>query len=105
MESVDEPALVAQVEFDEVELEARRRRFPCGAALEFDDLERQSRAGALDRLREAEPVSFVPVLGGWLVTAHAPAQQVLRPRAPFTVLAEPNLVRASLGVMMLTSDG
>ena len=61
--------------------------------------------GALDRLREQEPISWVPALGGWLVTSHALARELLSRRDEFTVWAEPNLVRASLGVMMLTTDG
>jgi cytochrome P450 len=98
-------ALVAQIVVDEAEGAARGARFPAGAAIEFADLEQDSRVGALDRLRAAEPISWVPVLGGWLVTAHALARELLGRRDEFTVWAEPNLVRASLGVMMLTSDG
>ena len=89
---------------DEAGLDERRRRFPAGAAIEFADLEEHGRASTLDRLREAEPVSWVPVLGGWLVTDYALARELLGPRDDTTVWAEPNLVRASLGVMMLTSD-
>jgi cytochrome P450 len=96
--------LVPQVELDEAEENDRRHRFPLGAAIEFADLEEHGRIGALDRLRAAEPVSWVPVLGGWLVTDYALARDVLGRRGDFTVWAEPNLVRASLGVMMLTSD-
>jgi cytochrome P450 len=98
-------ALVPQILVDEAEGAARRSRFPAGAAIEFADLELDSRVGALDRLRAAEPISWVPVLGGWLVTSHALARELLGRRDEFTVCAEPNLVRASLGVMMLTSDG
>jgi len=47
----------------------------------------------------------VPALGGWLVTSHALARLLLSRRDEFTVWAEPNLVRASLGVMMLSTDG
>ncbi len=97
--------LVPQIELDEAESAARQVRFPAGAALEFADLELDSRAGALDRLRDAEPISWVPALGGWLVTSHALAREMLGRGDHFTVWAEPNLVRASLGVMMLTSDG
>ncbi|HEY3051663.1 MAG TPA: cytochrome P450 [Gaiellaceae bacterium] len=96
--------LVPQVELVEAEEEARRARFPAGAALEFADLEEQGRAGALDRLREVEPVSWVPALGGWLVTSYPLGRNVLARTDDFTVWAQPNLVRASLGVMMLTSD-
>jgi cytochrome P450 len=83
----------------------RRLRFPAGAAIEFADLEEAGREDVLDRLREAEPVSWVPALGGWLVTGYAAARDVLGPRAGLTVEAHENLVRASLGHMMLTSDG
>lgn len=96
---------VAQVELDEAEEAERRARFPAGAAIEFADLEEGTRVGALDRLRAAEPVSWVPALGGWLVTDYGLGREVLGRKDDFTVWAEPNLVRASLGVMMLTSDG
>jgi cytochrome P450 len=97
-------ALVPQLDVDETEQFTRRERFPLGAAIEFADLDEQARVATLDRLRAAEPVSWVPVLGGWLVTDYAFARDVLGRRADFTVWAEPNLVRASLGVMMLTRD-
>ena len=99
-----EIGLVPQVELTDAEETERRERFPVGAAIEFADLEEQGRAAALDRLRAAEPVSWVPALGGWLVTSHPLARGVLARTDDFTVWAEPNLVRASLGVMMLTSD-
>ena len=98
-------APVPQIAVDEAEDAARQARFPAGAAIEFADLELDSRVGALDRLRTAEPISWVPALGGWLVTSHALARELLSRRDEFTVWAEPNLVRASLGVMMLTTDG
>ncbi|HEX5469472.1 MAG TPA: cytochrome P450 [Gaiellaceae bacterium] len=96
--------LVPQVVLSDEEEARRRGRFPAGAAIEFADLEDHERIAALDRLREAEPVSWVPALGGWLVTGYPLARSVLARTADFTVWAEPNLVRASLGVMMLTSD-
>jgi cytochrome P450 len=99
------PGLIAQVELGTAQEEERRRRFPVGSTIAFPDLEQQGRAEALDRLRASEPVSWVPALGGWLVTNHALARDVLSPRSSFTVWADANLVRASLGVMMLTSDG
>ena len=97
-------ALLQQVVIDEAVDAARRERFPVGAALEFADLEDAGREHALDGLREAEPVSWVPALGGWLVTGYAPAREVLGPKTGLTVEAHENLVRASLGHMMLTSD-
>ena len=103
--AVKPAGLVPQVVLSEADLAERRERFPAGAAIEFADLEEHGRAETLDRLRDIEPVSWVPVLGGWLVTGYGPAREMLGGRGPFTVWAEPNLVRASLGVMMLTSDG
>jgi cytochrome P450 len=98
------PDLVPQVELDEAEEAQRRQRFPRGAEIEFADLEEHARTEALDRLRETEPVSWVPALGGWLVTSHPLGRGVLARSDDFVVWAEPNLVRASLGIMMLTSD-
>ncbi len=95
---------VQQVEIDEAADAARQQRFPVGATIEFDDLEEHARLEALNRLREAEPVSWIPALGGWLVTSHELASEVLRRRTGFTVEAQENLVRASLGSMMLTTD-
>jgi cytochrome P450 len=97
--------LLQQVEIDEAVDAARRERFPAGASIAFEDLEQGGREAALDRLRDAEPVSWVPALGGWLVTGHAPGRELLGPRTGLTVEARENLVRASLGHMMLTSDG
>ena len=93
-----------QVAIDEAEDAARRTRFPAGASLEFDDLEAAGQEDVLDRLRETEPVSWVPALGGWLVTGYEAGRTVLGPRTGLTVEAQENLVRASLGHMMLTSD-
>jgi cytochrome P450 len=97
--------LVPQAVLSPEEASARETRFPVGASITFDDLTEHARIGALDRLRDAEPVSWVPALGGWLVTSWDLARSVLGRRDRFSVWAEPNLVRASLGVMMLTSDG
>jgi cytochrome P450 len=97
-------ALLPQVEVGDAEAAARAERFPAGARITFADLEEAGGEAALDRLRDAEPVSWLPALGGWLVTGHAAAREALSPRTATTVEAEPNLVRASLGRMMLTSD-
>jgi cytochrome P450 len=96
--------LLQQAEVDAVEAAARQQRFPAGAEIEFADLEAAGGEPALDRLRRAEPVSWLPALGGWLVTGHAAAREALSPRTATTVEVEQNLVRASLGRMMLTSD-
>jgi cytochrome P450 len=97
-------AVISQVTIDAAADAERRRRFPAGAAIVFADLEEHGRVGVLDRLRETEPVSWVPALGGWLVTAYELGREVLGRQAGFTVAAEQNLVRESLGAMMLTTD-
>lgn len=59
----------------------------------------------LARLRAAEPVSWLPVLDGWLVTSYAVAQQVMRDAATFTV-DDPRFSTATVvGPSMLSLDG
>jgi len=83
----------------------RRQAFPAGAAVTLADLEDAGREHVLDDLREREPVTWLPALGGWLITAREPARQILLPKLGATVEAQQNMVRASLGRMMLTVDG
>jgi cytochrome P450 len=59
----------------------------------------------LARLRSAEPVAWVPVLDGWLVTGYGLAQQVMRDAAAFTV-DDPRFSTATVvGPSMLSLDG
>jgi cytochrome P450 len=59
----------------------------------------------LARLRVTEPVSWVPVLDGWLVTGYALAQRVMRDAATFTV-DDPRFSTATVvGPSMLSLDG
>ena len=73
--------LVHQAQVDPATDAARRARFPAGAALTFADMEQAGREPALDALREAEPVSWVPAIGGWLVTSDG--DEHARLRKPF----------------------
>jgi cytochrome P450 len=97
--------LLDQVVVSDSEDARRRQVFPAGAAVTLDDLEQAGREHVLDDLREREPVTWLPALGGWLITAREPARQILLPKSGATVEAEQNMVRASLGRMMLTVDG
>lgn len=97
--------MLDQVVVSESEDAQRRQVFPAGAAVTLDDLEQAGREHVLDELREREPVTWLPALGGWLITAREPARQILLPKSGATVEAEQNMVRASLGRMMLTVDG
>lgn len=59
----------------------------------------------LARLRAAEPVSWVPVLNGWLVTRHDLALRVMRDARTFTV-DDPRFSTARVvGPSMLSLDG
>ena len=79
-------------------------RFPLGAALTLDQLEGDPYA-ALARLREREPVSWVPVLDGWLITRRDLCIEVMRDAAGFTV-DDPRFSTAQVvGPSMLSLDG
>ncbi|MFC4049684.1 cytochrome P450 [Actinomadura syzygii] len=79
-------------------------RFPLGAAVTTAELDDDPHP-RLARLREREPVSWLPALGGWLVTARDPAQRVLRDAAAFTV-DDPRFSTAQVvGPSMLSLDG
>jgi len=86
------------------ESEARAERFPVGATMTLDDLGSSDAARRLETLRRREPVSWLGSLGGWLITTRALAREVLLPRGDVTVESSQNMVRASLGRMMLTVD-
>lgn len=97
--------MLDQITISEEEAAQRRQAFPVGAAVTLADLEESGREHVLDDLREREPVTWLPALGGWLITKREPARQILLPKSDATVEAEQNMVRASLGRMMLTVDG
>ncbi len=77
---------------------------PLGAALTLQDLEIDP-YDALARLREHEPVSWVPVLDGWVVTRRDLCIDVMRDAARFTV-DDPRFSTARVvGPSMLSLDG
>ncbi len=78
--------------------------FPLGSDVTVDELTTDPHP-LLARLRATEPVSWLPVLGGWLVTGHSLAQQVMRDAATFTV-DDPRFSTARVvGPSMLSLDG
>ena len=82
----------------------RAGQYPRGAAVALAEL-REDPHPALARLREAEPVSWVPVLNGWLVTRWDLAAAVMRDSAAFTV-DDPRFSTARIvGPSMLSLDG
>ena len=81
-----------------------RKDSTLGAAVTMDDLGGELHP-LLARLRESEPVSWLPALGGWLVTRRDLALRVLRDSAAFTV-DDPRFTTARvIGPSMLSLDG
>jgi cytochrome P450 len=79
-------------------------RYPLGAALTLDLLDRDPYR-ALAELREREPVSWVPVLDGWLITRRDLCVEVMRDAGRFTV-DDPRFSTAQVvGPSMLSLDG
>jgi cytochrome P450 len=88
-------------------MDARSRtagRFPIGAAATLEELEADPHA-LLARLREREPVSWLPALEGWLVTRRDLAMQVMRDPDTFTVDDPRFSTGQVVGPSMLTLDG
>ena len=79
-------------------------RFRLGAAVTLDELDADPH-GPLAVLREREPVSWVPVLDGWLVTRRDLCIEVMRDARTFTV-DDPRFSTAQVvGPSMLSLDG
>jgi cytochrome P450 len=86
---------------------ARRRRgnsFPIGGAATLEELELDPHP-LLSRLREHEPVSWLPALGGWLVTRRDLALEAMRDPETFTVDDARFSTGQVVGPSMLTLDG
>src|SRR5215472_3177582 len=83
---------------------AGRGDFPLGEAVALADLDADPHP-LLARLRQHEPVSWLPALNGWLVTRRDLALQVLRDSVAFTV-DDPRFSTAQVvGPSMLSLDG
>lgn len=82
----------------------RRTAFPLGAALTLETLDRAP-YDALAEMRGREPVSWVPVLDGWVVTRRDLCIEVMRDAERFTV-DDPRFSTAQVvGPSMLSLDG
>src|SRR4051812_3100210 len=78
--------------------------FPLGAAVTLEQLEHDPHP-VLARLREREPVSWVPALASWLVTRRDLVLEAMRDPASFTV-DDPRFSTAQVvGPSMLSLDG
>jgi cytochrome P450 len=82
----------------------REARFPIGATATLEELERDPHP-LLARLREREPVSWLPALDGWLVTRRDLALAAMRDAETFTVDDPRFSTGRVVGPSMLTLDG
>ena len=82
----------------------RAERFAIGAAATLEELEDDPHA-LLARLRQHEPVSWLPALDGWLVTRRDLALRVMRDPRTFTVDDRRFSTGQVVGPSMLTRDG
>jgi hypothetical protein len=81
-----------------------RSIFPLGAAVEVEQLDLDPHP-LLARLRQHEPISWLPALDGWLVTRRDLALEVMLDPETFTV-DDPRFSTAQvLGASMLSLDG
>jgi cytochrome P450 len=78
--------------------------FPIGAAASLEELELDPHP-LLRRLREREPVSWLPALGAWLVTRRDLALTAMRDSEGFTVDDPRFSTGRVVGPSMLTLDG
>jgi cytochrome P450 len=85
-------------------LSGRVERFAVGASATLMELEGDPHA-LLRRLREQEPVSWLPALEGWLVTGRDLAMRVMRDARTFTVDDPRFSTGLVVGASMLTRDG
>ena len=92
------------MEAHELRDRGRGARFPRGARATIAELEADPHP-LLARLREREPVSWLPALDGWLVTGRDLALAVMRDPATYTV-DDPRFSTAQVvGPSMLSLDG
>ena len=85
-------------------MSARAAAFPIGAAVTLAQLEADPHP-VLARLREHEPVSWLPALEGWLVTRRDLVMGVMRDPETFTVQDARFSTGQVVGPSMLTLEG
>jgi cytochrome P450 len=75
-----------------------------GQGVTLEELERDPYP-AYERLRDEEPVSFVPAVGLWLVTRHDDVKHVAMHPETFTAATDPSTLNRTMGVNMLGMEG
>jgi cytochrome P450 len=82
----------------------RRERFRLGRQVRLADLH-QNPYPLLKRLQEAEPISWVSEVNGWLVTRRTDMLAILLDSATFSVASAGSFLENTLGRTMLSTDG
>lgn len=82
----------------------RRKRYPLGATITFDALA-DDPYPLFHELRAAEPVTWAPQLGMWLLTRRDDIVRVLADWERFTTDSPRSTIRDIFGSHMLTTDG
>jgi cytochrome P450 len=75
-----------------------------GESIQLEDLERDPYP-IYERLRDEEPVSFVPAVGLWLVTRNDDVKRVATDPQTFTAATDPSTLNRTMGVNMLGMEG
>jgi hypothetical protein len=75
-----------------------------GETITLEDLERNPYP-IYERLRDEEPVSWVPAVQLWLVTRHDDVRTICLAPETFTAATEPSTLNRTMGVNMLGSEG
>ena len=88
----------------DLDYEVAIAKFPIGRGATLRELQEDPHP-LLARLRTAEPVSWLAVLGGWLVTRYDLAMRVMRDSITFTVDDPRFSTSRVVGPSMLSLDG
>jgi cytochrome P450 len=82
----------------------RSSRFPLGAAVELVELD-QDPYPVFARLRDREPISWLPALNMWYVTRYEDVRAIILDTERFTTVSEHSLLLDTFGTHLLTTEG
>jgi len=82
----------------------REAAFPIGASVTLAELTKDPYP-VFERLRDREPVSWIPALNMWLATRYADVRQILLDSDNFTTAWEQSAIFDIFGENMLTTEG
>jgi len=82
----------------------REAAFPIGASVTLAELTRDPYP-VFERLREREPISWIPALNMWFATRYADVRQILLDTDNFTTAWDQSTIFDIFGANMLTTEG